>query len=221
MLSDEPKQNEACNILLNVFSDQGVREYVEAQINLVWDKLESDIGKFLPFFKAFHMVRPTQTLLLLQEYIEQESYHPFDARTLPFKDDQQGKSVSDDILQILGNFGDHPELPSALDLLLLYYKKRPDLFEQFYSIYAFYAERGSQKPLRSGQYDPGRCKPINFIRLGCEPFFKARCFEGGGWPAQYRVDLHADTFSKSACFGIPKDALVTTLSDLSARKWAG
>ena len=31
---------------------------------------------------------------------------------------------------------DHPELPSALDLLLLYYKKRPDLFEQFYSIYA-------------------------------------------------------------------------------------
>ena len=74
--------------------------------------------------------------LLLQEYIEQESYYPFDARTLPFKDDQQGKSVSDDILQILGSFGDHPELPSALDLLLLYYKKRPDLFEQFYSIYA-------------------------------------------------------------------------------------
>ena len=127
---------EACSILLNVFSDQGVKEYVEAQINLVWDKLESDIGKFLPFFKAFHMVRPTQTLLLLQEYIEQESYHPFDARTLPFKDDQQGKSVSVDILQILGSFGDHPELPSALDLLLLYYKKRPDLFEQFYSIYA-------------------------------------------------------------------------------------
>ena len=89
---------EVCNILLNVFSDQGVREYVEAQINLVWDKLESDIGKFLPFFKAFHMVRPTQTLLLLQEYIEQEAYHPFDARTLPFKDDQRGKSVSDDIL---------------------------------------------------------------------------------------------------------------------------
>lgn len=57
-------------------------------------------------------------------------------RTLPFKDDRQGKSVSDDILQILGSFGDHSELPSALDLLLLYYKKRPDLFEQFYSIYA-------------------------------------------------------------------------------------
>lgn len=126
---------EACNILLNVFSDQGVREYVEAQVNLVWDNLESDAGKFLPFFKAFHMVRPTQTLLLLQEYIEQESYHPFEVETLPFEDDRKGKSVSDDILQILGSFENHPALPAALDLLLLYYKKRPDLFEQFYSIY--------------------------------------------------------------------------------------
>lgn len=126
---------EACNILLNVFLDQGVREYVKAQINLVWDKLEGNIEQFPPFFKAFHMVRPTQTLLLLQKYVEQESYHPFDVRTLAFKDDQQGKSVSDDILQILSSFKNHSELPAALDLLLMYYKKRSDLFEQFCSIY--------------------------------------------------------------------------------------
>ena len=127
---------EACNILLSVFSDQSVREYVETQINIVWDKLESDAEKFLPFFKAFHMVRPTQTLLLLQEDIEQETYHPFDVSTLPFDDNQQGKNVSDDILQILSSFENYSELPTALDLLLLYYQKRPDLFEQFYSVYA-------------------------------------------------------------------------------------
>ena len=127
---------EACNILLNVFSDQSVREYVETQINIVWDKLEGDHEKFLPFFKAFHMVRPTQTLSLLQKYIEQETYHPFDVSTLPFDDNQQGKNVSDDILQILSSFENYSELPTALDLLLLYYQKRPDLFEQFYSVYA-------------------------------------------------------------------------------------
>ena len=127
---------EACNILLNVFSDQSVREYVETQIKIVWDKLESDVGKFLPFFKAFHMVRPTQTLLLLQEYIEQEAYCPFDVRTLSFDDNHQDKSISDDILQILSSFENHSELPTALELLLLYYQKRPDMFEQFYSVYA-------------------------------------------------------------------------------------
>lgn len=127
---------EACNILLNVFFDQNVREYIEAQINIVWDKLEGNVEGFLPFFKAFHVVRPTQTLLLLQEYIEQEPYRPFDVQTLSFKDDRSDRNISDDILQILGSFEDHPELATALDLLLLYYQKRPDLFEQFYSVYA-------------------------------------------------------------------------------------
>jgi DNA polymerase III delta prime subunit len=138
---------EACNILLNVFSDQNVKKYVEAQINLVWDKLESNVEEFLPFLKAFHMVRPTQTLLLLQEYIEQESYHPFDVQTLSLKKERPDKNVSDDTLQILGNFGDHPELPTALDLLLLYYQKRPDLFEQFYSIFAGRFEVNLESPL--------------------------------------------------------------------------
>ena len=82
---------EACNILLNVFSERGVREYVEDQINLVWNKLERNVEKFLPFFKAFHMVRPTQTLLFLQEYIEQEAYHPFAVRTLLFDDNPTGQ----------------------------------------------------------------------------------------------------------------------------------
>ena len=102
----------------------------------MWNKLERNVEKFLPFFKAFHMVRPTQTLLFLQEYIEQEAYHLFDVRTLPFDDDQQGKNVSDDILQILSSFENHSEQPTALELLLQYYQKRPDLFEQFYSVYA-------------------------------------------------------------------------------------
>lgn len=87
---------DACNILLNVFSDQSVRGYVETQINIVWDKLEDDHENFLPFFRAFHMVRPTQTLLLLQEYIAQETYHPFDVRTLQLDEDQQCQNVSDD-----------------------------------------------------------------------------------------------------------------------------
>lgn len=126
----------ACNVLLNVFSNQGVKEYVKAQINLAWDKLKNDAEAFLPFFKAFHMVRPTETLLLIKEQIEREQCHPLDVQTLVFKDDRPDKNISNDILQILGSFKNHVELPVALDLLLLYYKKRPDLFEQFYGTFA-------------------------------------------------------------------------------------
>lgn len=178
---------EACNILLSVFSDQGIREYVETQINIVWDNLESDAEKFLPFFKAFHMVRPTQTLLLLQEYIEQEAYYPFDVKTLPLDDNQQSQNISDDILQILSSFENHSELPTALDLLLLYFKKRPDLFEQFCSVYAgrfevnldspcfgYFTQSAVVKNLcEAVQCGPRRYESINLIRLRCEPFFEA------------------------------------------------
>lgn len=127
---------EACNILLNVFSNQRVKEYVEDQIKLVWDKLESNTEKFFPFFNAFYMVRPTETLLLIKKQIEQKSCHIFDVRTISFKSDQSNTSISDNILKILSSFENHCDLQTALDLLLLYYKKCPDLFEQFYSIFA-------------------------------------------------------------------------------------
>lgn len=126
----------ACNVLLNVFSDRAVIDYVESQINIVWDKIENDAESFLPFFKAFHMVRPTQTLLLIQKQIEQEQCHPFDVQTLAHDNDRPEKNVTDDIIQILGSFENHSELPTALDLLLQYYEKRPDLYEEFYSTFA-------------------------------------------------------------------------------------
>ena len=127
---------EACNILLNVFSAQCVKEYVEDQINIVWDKLENNLDVFIPFFNAFYMVRPTQTLLIIKERIEQTPLHSFDAQSLSLENSRPDTHISDKNIQILSGFEDHQELPTALDLLLLYYNKRPDLFEQFYSVYA-------------------------------------------------------------------------------------
>jgi len=132
----------ACNVLLDVFSDQTVEEYVESQINIVWNRIENDAESFWPFFKAFHMVRPTKTLLLIQEKIEQEQALSFDVRAVQFKNDRAAGKISDDILQILGSFKNHTELPTALELLLLYYKKRPDLYEQFYAVFAGQFEVG-------------------------------------------------------------------------------
>lgn len=125
----------ACNVLLYVFSDANIQEYVEQQIALVWDSLQSDSERFGPFFKAFHMIRPVDTLLLLKDKIEQETFHPFDLRSIKFKKSEGERSISDNIINILCSFKNHSLLPEAIELLLLYYKKRPDLFEQVYSAF--------------------------------------------------------------------------------------
>ncbi len=123
---------EACNILLNIFSNEKVKEYVVKEIKYVWDKFENDKKIFLPFSKAFHIIDPTKTFLFLQELIDNEEFHPFNAQPLINKMNKSNIYISDDILQIIGNYIDHPDLSTALELLLLYYQKRPDLFEQFY-----------------------------------------------------------------------------------------
>lgn len=126
----------ACNVLLNVFSESSVREYVESQIKQLWEKLENNSEIFPAFFKAFHSVRPTETLILLQKRIEQETFHPFDVFEFLAKEDKQNTRISDDIIQILGNFKDSEDLVSAVELLLMYYDKRPDLVEEFYNVFA-------------------------------------------------------------------------------------
>ncbi len=123
----------ACNILSNVFSGKDVQEYMEQQINMVWDRLVDDAERFPAFFKAFHMIRPTETLLLLKERIEHEPVRLFDIYSIEFKKGEREGNISDDVIGALCSFRLHSQLPEAVDLLLRYYQKRPDLFKQVYS----------------------------------------------------------------------------------------
>lgn len=125
----------ACNVLMNVFAEDKVRRYIKDQVGIVWEHIKADPEKFPSFFKTFHMIRPTETLLYLKKAIDAESFHPFDVQSVDFKKFETEKEIRDTIISILCNFKRHEMLSSALDLLILYYQKRPDLFEQMYSAF--------------------------------------------------------------------------------------
>jgi GTPase SAR1 family protein len=133
----------ACNILLNVFSDSNVRSYLEEQINKLWDEIKNDNDIFPEFFKAFHMIRPTETLLLLQERVENEPPIDFDAAAIDFKINNDGTHISDEIIELLCSFNNCEQMSEAIELLLEYYTKRPDLFNEVYT--AFIREFGIDK----------------------------------------------------------------------------
>lgn len=140
----------ACNILLNVFSDTNVRSYLEKQINKLWDDIKNDNDIFPEFFKAFHMIRPTETLLLLQERVENETTVDFDAATIDFKINNDGAQISDEIIELLCSFNNCEQMPEAIELLLEYYTKRPDLFNEVYT--AFIREFGIDKDSERFKY---------------------------------------------------------------------
>lgn len=63
----------ACRLLINVFAGKTVHEYLQEQLCIVWDTLLTDEKRFLPFFEAFHMIRPTETLIIIRNRIKAET----------------------------------------------------------------------------------------------------------------------------------------------------
>ena len=126
----------ACNILLQVFADENVHKYVKEQIDIVWDHLKNSKEKFTPFFKVFYLIRPTETLVLLSDFIESEPARMFDVGTIKFEKNKSEKNIEDDAIKILCGFKATQQTSEAIELLLLYYKKRPDLFYEIYSALA-------------------------------------------------------------------------------------
>lgn len=90
----------ACNVLMNVFAEDTVRRYVKDQVGIVWEHIKEDSEKFPSFFKAFHMIRPIETLLHLKKAIDAKSFQPFDVQSVDFKKFETEKEIRDTIIEI-------------------------------------------------------------------------------------------------------------------------
>ena len=125
----------ACSILINLFAGETVHQYLDEQLSIVWDKLKTDEEHFVPFLEAFHMLRPTETLIIIRNWINAEAPRSFNVGDISFDKNNNTVSINDRIIKILSSFYCHKDLPIAIDLLLLYYQKRPDLFKEIYSAF--------------------------------------------------------------------------------------
>ena len=122
---------QALNTLIAVFRNKETQQFIEEQINIVWDELkqESDT-KFYEYVKVFFLINPTQTLLLLQEKIDSTTPTDISQEDLYGLQKNEANHIDNDILDILSGFVDCEDFLSALDLLFMYYLKRPDLYNQ-------------------------------------------------------------------------------------------
>lgn len=123
----------AINTLLSVYHVEDLRAFIDKEIRAVWDVLVAEKDpSFFKFVKAFYPVNPTETLILMQEIIESEEAVYIPIEELNTDVDKSFRQINNDILVILGGFADTENLDIALDLFFLFYRKRPDLFSEFY-----------------------------------------------------------------------------------------
>ena len=127
------KTIEAINTLLNIFKSDDIIAFTEKHIKSVWQKLKKeDYAKFFEFVKAFYLISPTESLLLVQEIIKNIKTVDISIDDIDVNDGKNYKKVDDDVINILLGFTNDDNCETALDLLFEYYFKRPDLFIQFY-----------------------------------------------------------------------------------------
>ena len=129
---NQSKTITSVNVLTISFSSDEMIAYVNQEISKVWNELaENDPSVFFDYVKAFYPVNETATLLILKGIIDESEVKPFNKRAI---NEKHSESITDDVIEILGGFYQCDNYSEALDLLLLYYKKRPDLYEQFFAI---------------------------------------------------------------------------------------
>lgn len=123
----------AVKTLFSVFRISELQDYVKGEILDLWKKLENENSPvFYDFFKAFYLVDEIKALLIVQNYVEKEETVIINAEDIDTKAGKNYKSVSDDIINILGGFSSSKNIDAAVDLFFQYYLKRPDLYIQFY-----------------------------------------------------------------------------------------
>jgi len=127
---------DAVGTLANVFHSDDMFDYLTKEINIIWNELKGksgngkeDFDNYVMFVELFYPFNETDTLLLLKEEID---ILP-DSNMIVTKEEFYNKSHNfneDRIIKILGGFSRSEAYGSAIDLLIQYYLKCPNLFHK-------------------------------------------------------------------------------------------
>ena len=119
------------NTVLQLFSSEELVSYVSEQINDAWDKADSANEKC--YIETFYQVNPLKAMVFLKKYVD----GLYEAENI-IVDDKEFEKLKNNIrietkeIDILAGFKYTDYYAEAVELLLLLFEKRPDLFMDFY-----------------------------------------------------------------------------------------
>ena len=123
------------DILLNIFYSEEMKEYLTNEISKVWDELKKDDKVFREFIRAFHIFKPEESLLYVNEIIEQAESVDVDINSLEDEEKKWEVDIRDSILQLLVGYEKDYGLVEAIELAIRYCMKKQDAVKLVYSLF--------------------------------------------------------------------------------------
>lgn len=115
----------AINTIIQLFNSTTTLEYMESEINAAWEQCCADDER--EYVKAFRAVNEEKALLYVKKIIDEAETVQCDLDIVKFPKEVNNVYERDEVIQILAAFGESEQYFTAVDLLLLYFSKRPDL----------------------------------------------------------------------------------------------
>lgn len=115
----------AINTVVQLFNSETTLEYMENEINAAWE--ECCVCDEKEYVKAFRAVNEEKALLYVKRMIDETETIQCDLDIVKFPKEINNVYEKDEVVQILTAFGESEFYSMAVDLLLFYFSKRPDV----------------------------------------------------------------------------------------------
>ena len=142
------------SMLVNLFASEENLEYIKSEINEAWEEAPKEYT--WEYLKCFHNVNEERTLCEIKKHIDSDKKKEFNLLDYDINKYKNYQNITSDVIEILSGFKYSSLFVDAVELLLFYFGKRPDLVMDFY--FAFSKNMWFDKY----SYD---CKYINEYKL--------------------------------------------------------
>lgn len=115
----------AINTVIQLFNSEATLEYMEDEINAAWEACSACDEK--EYVKAFRAVNEEKALLYAKKIIDDTESVVCDLDVVEFPKEVTNVREKDEVVQILTAFGVSDQYNAAVDLLLAYFSRRPDI----------------------------------------------------------------------------------------------
>lgn len=122
----------ALKTIIDIFNSEDVSQYVKNSVISAWNNAPD--GQDMDYLEAFHQMHPDKALCIIKKKVEQEKCVPFDVHGFDVDSKKNYHNISTKEIGILGGFKYTEYFDDSLELLMLYFEKRPDLIMDFYFV---------------------------------------------------------------------------------------
>ena len=120
----------AISTIIEIFHSKELGQYVKTEIKDAWEN--APVGYESEYLEAFYQIDPIKALNIIKKQIEKETKVTFDLQGFDIEKGKNYHHVKTKGIEILGGYKYTDYFADAIDLMLLYYEKRPDLVMDFY-----------------------------------------------------------------------------------------